>query len=308
MLELSRICFLAGLVLAACAFLSSLVVLFGARRSAAPVETSERVPEMAGAGGGSGSPARVETSYTPPSALGAKPTGWALYTQWFVLIAAGLLTVGLVARTLVTGHAPFANHYEYAVSFAWGILVLYWWFERQYQTRILGIVLLPVVVGLMLYASSTGSDVQPLIPALQNHFLLTLHVITAIIAYGAAGVSFAAAVVYLVRPRLSWRFIPSRQVLDEMAYKAQVIAFPMLTLMLILGAVWGNIAWGRYWAWDPKETSALVTWLIYGAYLHARVVRGWQGSRSAWLLIIGFAAVLFTFFSSLFLGGLHAYA
>ena len=83
-------------------------------------------------------------------------------------------------------------------------------------------------------------------------------------------------------------------------YKAVIITFPMLTIMIILGSVWANIAWGRYWSWDPKETAALVTWLIYGAYLHARVVRDWRGSKSAWLLVLGFAAILFTYFGNLF--------
>ena len=96
--------------------------------------------------------------------------------------------------------------------------------------------------------------------------------------------------------------------LDEIGYRAVVIAFPLLTIMIILGAIWADIAWGRYWSWDPKETAALVTWLIYGAYLHARVVRDWRGSKAAWLLILGFAAILFTYFGNLFFGGLHSYA
>ena len=82
----------------------------------------------------------------------------------------------------------------------------------------------------------------------------------------------------------------------------------MLTIMIVLGAVWANTAWGRYWGWDPKETAALVTWLIYGAYLHARVTRGWQGTRSAVLLLVGFLAVLFAYFGNHFFGGLHSYA
>ena len=86
-----------------------------------------------------------------------------------------------------------------------------------------------------------------------------------------------------------------------------MIAYPLLTVMIILGAIWADIAWGRYWSWDPKETAALVTWLIYGAYLHARVARGWRGDRSAYLLILGFVAILFTFFGNYFFGGLHSY-
>jgi ABC-type transport system involved in cytochrome c biogenesis permease subunit len=76
----------------------------------------------------------------------------------------------------------------------------------------------------------------------------------------------------------------------------------------VLGALWADIAWGRYWGWDPKETASLVTWLLYGGYLHARLVAGWRGTRSNILLIVGFAGVLFTYFGNYFLGGLHSYA
>jgi ABC-type transport system involved in cytochrome c biogenesis permease subunit len=86
-----------------------------------------------------------------------------------------------------------------------------------------------------------------------------------------------------------------------------MVGFPAMFLTIVLGAVWADIAWGRYWSWDPKETASLVTWLIYGGYLHARVLRGWRGNRSAALLILGFGATLFTYFGNLFLGGLHSY-
>jgi len=87
-----------------------------------------------------------------------------------------------------------------------------------------------------------------------------------------------------------------------------MVGFPFLTLTIVLGAVWADVAWGTYWSWDPKETASLVTWLIYGSYLHARVVRGWRGEKAAYLLILGFVAVLFTYFGNLFFGGLHSYS
>lgn len=96
--------------------------------------------------------------------------------------------------------------------------------------------------------------------------------------------------------------------LDEVGYKAVFFTFPLLTIMIVLGAIWANIAWGAYWSWDPKETAALVTWLIYGGYLHARVMRGWNGKRAAWLLVFGFVAIVFTYFGNLWFGGMHAYA
>ena len=120
--------------------------------------------------------------------------------------------------------------------------------------------------------------------------------------------AFASAILYLVNTDQGRRGLPRRELLDEISYKAVMVGFPFLTLTIVLGAVWANEAWGTYWSWDPKETASLVTWLIYGSYLHARVVRGWRGQRAALLLLVGFGAVLFTYFGNYFFGGLHSYS
>ena len=219
-----------------------------------------------------------------------------------------LMTGVLITRTIATGHAPFSNHYEFAIAFTWGMLLAQVYFEWRYRIRTMSVITLPVILAMLIYASTMSYKPNPLMPALQNSPLLTLHVFTASLGYGAALVSFAAAVMYLLAPYVKWKGWPSRESLDELGYKATVVTFPMLTLMLILGSIWGNVAWGRYWGWDPKETAALVTWLIYGAYLHARVTRSWRGKKSAWLLVLAFAAVVFTYLGNLFFGGLHAYA
>ncbi len=102
--------------------------------------------------------------------------------------------------------------------------------------------------------------------------------------------------------------LPSEAALDRSTHRAVRFAFPFLTLVNVTGAVWAFNAWGRYWGWDPKETATLSTWFIYAGYLHTRSTRGWRGRPSAVLLVIGFLAVLFTFFGSLFFGGLHGFA
>ena len=103
--------------------------------------------------------------------------------------------------------------------------------------------------------------------------------------------------------------LPSAELLEEIAHRSVLIGFPILTLGIALGAYWGNSAWGRYWGWDPKETAALATWFIYAGYMHMRGLRGWRGNRSAWLLIGGYAAVMFTFFGvNFWVSGLHSYA
>ncbi|HYX67933.1 MAG TPA: cytochrome c biogenesis protein CcsA [Terriglobales bacterium] len=121
-----------------------------------------------------------------------------------------------------------------------------------------------------------------------------------------------ASMLYLM---LKWRreglqqMLPSGERLDQLTYKTIGIAFPLLTMMIAAGAYWANQTWGSYWGWDPKETAALITWIVYAGYLHMRIARGWRGRRAAYFAIIGFAVVMFTFFGVTYLlPGLHAYA
>ena len=299
MLDFSNQLHNATLLLLVVALVGHIVVL--ATRAKQSQATKNRV--LAGAGG----QAMDELRDDAPAPSGkSRNLGW--FSDRITELAFVLLTACLALRTLVTGHAPFANQFEFSTAFAWAVLGVFIYFEWKHQIRGLALLVLPVALALMFYASNLDNTISPLIPALQNSLLLTLHVATAVIGNGAAAVSFGAAVLFLLRPYLKVRGIPSQEVLEEAGYRAVVLAFPMLTLMIVLGALWADTAWGRYWSWDPKETAALVTWLIYGAYLHARVVAGWRGSRSAWLLILGFAAVVFTFLGNHWFGGLHSYA
>lgn len=230
------------------------------------------------------------------------------YATLFAVNGAVFLGVSLLLRTLVSGRGPFSNMYEFTVAFAFGAALVYLYLEKRYQARSLGTIVVPIVLALLAYSATVPADVKPLVPALQNNFLLTIHVAVAIIAYGAFATAFGAALLYFLQHRSALAWLPDTSVLDEIGYRAVVIGFPMMTMVNILGALWANIAWGRYWSWDPKETVSLVTWLIYGAYLHTRTLKGWQGARSAAILVLGFGAVLFTYFGNYFLGGLHSYA
>jgi len=230
------------------------------------------------------------------------------YASLLAWLGFALLGASLAFRTIATGHGPFSNMYEFSIAFSFGILGTYLWFERKYHQRILGLLALPVALALLGYAATVPANIEPLVPALQNNLLLTVHVATAIVAYGSFTVAFAAALLFLVQPETGRWGLPKPQVLDEIGYRAIVVGFPFLTLTIVLGALWADVAWGRYWGWDPKETASLVTWFIYGAYLHARVVRGWRGNKAAILLIVGFGATLLTYFGNLFFGGLHSYS
>ncbi len=246
------------------------------------------------------------------------PASLSLYARFAVWTALGAFVVSLIARWLAVHHAPWSNMYEFTIAFTAGITVFYAGFERFYQdddhaqsARVLGALTLPVVFTmLVLTAAFFPSEVRPLVPALQNADLLAVHVAAMILAYSALSVSFAAAVLYLAQGKGN-RFarLPDGQTLDDIAYRSVMLGFPLLAIGIALGAYWANSAWGRYWGWDPKETSALVTWLIYGIYLHMRGLRNWSGTRSAVVLIAGFGAVMFTYFAvNLWVSGLHSYA
>jgi ABC-type transport system involved in cytochrome c biogenesis permease subunit len=221
--------------------------------------------------------------------------------------AFAFLTGSLIFRAIESGHGPFSNMYEFSLAFSWGAIAIYLYFEVQYHIRSLALMVLPIALGLLVYATTVPSEIDPLVPALQQNLLLTVHVATAVGAYGAFALAFGAAVLFLIQRRDTIRWLPKRSVLDEMGHRAVMVGFPLMASVIILGALWAQIAWGSYWTWDPKETASLVTWLIYGGYLHARVVRGWRGERSAMLLIGGFAATLFTYYGNYFFGGLHSY-
>jgi len=282
------------------------IVVLAARPSASQARPKAKAAVLAG-----GPAQPVEVARVAAAAkTSRRPTGLAAYATGFTWISFLLVTAYLVARMSVTGHGPFSNSHEFITSFVWGIVLAYLITEWVVGLRVLSVAVLPVAFCLALYALRLGSEVDPLRPALQNNLLLFLHVGFAILAYGAASVSFAAAVLLLLRDKPKFgRFIKvSEDKLDDVGYKAAVITFPLLTLMIVLGAVWANIAWGRYWSWDPKETAALVTWLVYGAFLHARVVRGWRGRKAAWLLLLGFATIFVAYFGNYIFGGLHSYA
>ncbi|MFC1946022.1 c-type cytochrome biogenesis protein CcsB [Chloroflexota bacterium] len=222
-------------------------------------------------------------------------------------ITLGCITFTIIFRTVQTGYGPFSNMYEFALAFSWGIVSIGLIFEWRYKTAAAKNVGLIIALVLIIFATVQHAKPEPLIPALQQSLLLSVHVAAAVVAYGALTIGFGAAVLFLIRHKRSITWLPDDAVLDAMSYQSVIMGFPFLTLTIILGALWADIAWGRYWGWDPKETASLVTWLLFAAYVHARIMRGWRGRKAAVLIIIGFAAILLTFFGNYIFSGLHAY-
>jgi cytochrome c-type biogenesis protein CcsB len=240
-----------------------------------------------------------------PASLGIGRFGTLL--AWF---GVGFQAASVLLRTVAAERLPLSNMYEFSSTFILLAGLVYLLFERWYGVRQLGAIVLPLIVAMCAYVWLLPADlreVNPLIPALQNRPLMTAHVSLAILAYATFAVAFAAAVLYLVADRWHVSWLPSSDLLDDLGYRAVTVGFPAMSLVLILGSVWAYRAWGSYWQWDPKETAALFTWLLYGVYLHTRSLRGWRGRRSAWILVIAFGAVVFTYFGNYVFGGLHAY-
>ena len=239
-------------------------------------------------------------------------------------LMAGLVihSVGLVFRWLEThrtgyGYVPLSNMYESLVFFSWTIVLIYLMLEFKYKQKIIGVLVTPLAfltIAIISIIPSINPKITPLMPALQSNWL-TIHVTTCFFGYAAFAVSFGISILYLIQDRKGGqrkgmaKWLPSLSILDEINYKTIVIGFPMLSLGIITGAAWANYAWGSYWSWDPKETWSLITWFVYAAFLHARITRDWRGRKAAILSIVGFVAVLFTYFGvNYILSGLHSYA
>jgi len=234
-----------------------------------------------------------------------------------IILAAGVLfqLAGLVIRSVNARFMPVSNMYESLNFFSCAIVLAYLIVEFKTRNRSFGVFIMPVVFLLMAFSSlpTIPKEVQPLIPALQSQWLVW-HVIFSFIGESGFAVAFGASIMYLLRKNTQegsfiHRTFPSLETLDMVSHRAIAAGFPIFTLgALIFGAIWAKYAWGTYWGWDPKETWALVTWIIYALYLHARLSRGWKGSAAAWISIIGFLATLFTLFGvNYILSGLHSY-
>ena len=223
----------------------------------------------------------------------------------------------VVARAVAASRAPWGNLYEFMTSGALVISVVYLLFLIRKDLRFVGTFVSGVVL-LMMMAATVGfpTPVGNVQPALQSWWLIS-HVSVAVIATGIFSLTFAMSVLQLIKQRAEknnkvtgfMRLVPSSLALENWSYRLNAIGFVMWTFTLIAGAIWAEQAWGRYWNWDAKEVWTFIIWVIYAGYLHARATRGWTGTRSAWLNIIGFGSLVFNYtIVNLYFPSLHSYA
>ncbi|MFH0750997.1 MAG: c-type cytochrome biogenesis protein CcsB [Chloroflexota bacterium] len=282
----------------------------GRRLAAAP--TQRPAPAFGGVVGGS-----FAAEVTASAADDARPrTAAGPFAIGLAWAAGTSLGLALLLRGIVVGRGPWGNMYEFTVAFAFGIVAGYLLLERRHPIRSIGFIPLGVALGLFLFSWALPREIEALAPALQNPLLLTIHVGMAMVSYGIFAMSFAAGLAYLVQERRladgrtveRFAWLPSRETLDAVAFRAVIVGFPVFATMIVLGSWWASIAWSRYWGWDPKETSSLVTWLVYAVYLHLRSQPGWRGQPAALVLVIGFVMVLVTYSGNLWFPGLHSYS
>ena len=262
------------------------------------------------------------------------------------IIANVLLFFILGSRWVVAGYFPLSNLYESLLFLTWTLLTIYLYVEFKTKSKLMGAILLPVALLINGFANLTLSpDMQkssPLVPALQSNWLM-LHVSMMMLSYGTLIMGSLLCILFLVISKYqdvdlqvldesslplynimldyyeAKLFSPSDEVselgklkllqsLDNWSYRIIGLGFPFLTIGIIAGGVWANEAWGSYWSWDPKETWALITWIVFATYLHSRITKGWEGKKTAILGGLGFFVIWICYLGVNFLGkGLHSY-
>lgn len=237
-----------------------------------------------------------------------------------VFMIGGILfhTLGIVFRTREFVHVPVATMFEYMLVAAWFAALGYFITVKFVKNRLVAASNVTVIIMMMVIVSVMPKEgSSALMPALRSNWL-SIHVTAAAASEGLFAIGFASSILYLLKSFLppTHRFkqkMPDLSLLDALTYRSIAAGYLLFTLgALFAGALWAHRAWGSFWSWDPKETCSLVVWIIYSAYLHIRLRRRLESGKLTSLLphflsIAGFIAALLTFFSSMFLGGMHSY-
>lgn len=320
----SDLAFRSAFALYVIALVASLAYYAGFR-VARTTRREERVAVGAGVGAGSG-PDTVLTDGHSLTDTGdeysASATGerWARFTLLFTGLGLAVHVVSLVLRGLATDRVPWGNMYEYAsLTCAIGIAAALATLRRPAFRAAWPFVLVPVLLLMFLGATKLYAQAAPVVPALRSYWL-PIHVSVISLGCGVLFVSGIASVMYLLRvwqPKGAeqgafaglTRPLPAADTLDRLAYRMAIVGFPIFGVGILLGAVWAESAWGRFWGWDPKETTSFVAWVLYAGYLHARATTGWGARKAAWINIAGFSMLVFNlFFINMVVSGLHSYA
>jgi cytochrome c-type biogenesis protein CcsB len=243
-----------------------------------------------------------------------------------------LFGLTLIIRWWNEGYFPLSNLYESLIFLSWGISTIHLFVEFRTQSRLIGAISAPIIFFISGFSSLTlpieMQKALPLVPSLQSNWLM-MHVSMMMVSYATLIIDSLLSILYLAFTLFKKKKVnvektttniltvqqssissqsPILQTIDIWSYRIIGLGFPFLTIGIISGAVWANEAWGSYWSWDPKETWALITWLIFAVYLHSRLLKGWQGTKAASLGSCGFFVIWICYLGVNFLGkGLHSY-
>jgi cytochrome c-type biogenesis protein CcsB len=278
-------------------------------------------------------PAGTPASAAPglPSSV-TRPVG-AFRSIWeagpWIRVAVLLSGLGILAhvlavttRGLAVHRAPWGDMYEFVTALTCVTAIFFGYIMVRYRAWAIGVFVMgAIVVALGLAETLIYTAAGPLVPALQSYWL-SIHVTAMTLSTGIFFVAAVLGILYLVAERYRKRVaagkalpnellerIPSAAQLDKLTYRTVIFGFPVWTFGVIAGAIWADQAWGRYWGWDPVETWAFITWVIYAAYLHARATAGWRGARAHYIQLLAFATLMFNIFVvQIFITGMHSYA
>ncbi|MEV0709920.1 c-type cytochrome biogenesis protein CcsB [Nocardia aurea] len=272
--------------------------------------------ELAMAGGPGSGPGKIEAPV-------ARPLSERLGNMAFSVLVVGIVlqVLSIVLRGFATHRFPLGNMYEFVTMATAAATVVGIIFLREQRYRSMwAFLLVPVILLMFLAGTVLYADAAPVVPALRS-FWLPVHVTIVSVGSGVFLVSGIASLLFLYRIRQPEgqesanilgtiaKRLPDARTLDRLAYKTTIIGFPLFGAGVILGAIWAEAAWGRFWGWDPKETCSFIAWVLYAAYLHARATSGWRDTKAAWINVAGFVAMLFNLFIiNIVISGLHSYA
>ena len=228
-----------------------------------------------------------------------------------ILLAAGFAahTVYSAWRGITAGRLPLANQFEFASGFAWACVVMAFVLYFRLRQEWVMTAGMPTAFLVLSYAAFQPMEIKDIMPALRSTWF-ALHIGSAAFSYASFAIAGALGIYYLIQVKKGRDEADARlQQIDYLEYRMVCLGFLLLTVVIFSGAIWAEQAWSSWWSWDPKETWALITWIFYAIYLHQRLRRKWQGTRTAWLAIIALILVIFTFAGvNILLPGLHSYA
>ncbi|WP_345763342.1 c-type cytochrome biogenesis protein CcsB [Diaminobutyricibacter sp. McL0608] len=327
--QLSTLCIYSAMGIYALAFVAFALDL--ARRGAratipaevpSAVERRAEAAEAAQAGGSTTTLTRISTRVEDEVHRGGATSKSLRVAFALTILGFAFHLTADILRGVAAGRVPWANMWEFSMTGTLVIVGVFLLVNLRFDLKYLGTFVLGLVCILLMIATvQYYVPVVPLPPALQSYWLV-IHIMVAILGTAFFALGFALSGLQLLQARRErqieesrpqqFRFlatIPGSKTLENLAYRVNIVGFIFWTFTLIAGAIWAEKAWGRYWGWDTKEVWTFIIWVIYAGYIHARATRGWRGSRSAWLAIIGFSAVMFNFgVVNVFFHGLHAYS